>query len=802
MPPCHEIKYICEVKTLGFSIVFLVALRITNGQVYIEDDLRKKELRSLYTALENSTDDTARIRLSVAIGETVPIFRVNYWDSLAVICNKKLKNIRQADLKKYWLLYMGKCLNNCGFVYNIENNRTQALAYYDSSMRVQLRAGQKGEAANAISNMAVIYKDMGDIKKSLEYMHKTFAMLEGTDDVYRLATALNNIAQVYNDMGDNMNAIEHYIKALDIYEKVDNKEGIALVYGNLGIVHLELKNYKVALSYLKKAADFQNRIGDIEGYARSLNNIAVYYQKTENYREAVNMANKSLDVYLKTKDYHGISMAYVNRGVPNSKIAIELPDSQKKLRDSILTRSYEDFKTALDLAITYNEIQVLSNIYNNLAYYYVLTGDIEAAEAHANSALKYADSLNYSSEKRDAYMRLSDISEKKGDFRKAFYYYKYFILYRDSVENTRLAKAAIQQDLSKQFREQKLNDSLIHVRQTEQQQSRIQMQEADLKRESLMRYVLIGAGLLAVIIAVLAFRAYRSKRKDHEIIKNQKIEVQYQKELIEEKHQEISDSIHYARRIQRAILPAMNEFRRVLPQSFVLYLPKDVVAGDFYWLESVVDRSAKPEGGESIVLLAAADCTGHGVPGAMVSVVCNNALNRAVREYGLTVPGEILDKTREIVIAEFEKSEDDVKDGMDISLCSLTSSPPKEGLGEVVKLQWAGANNPLWIIREGELIEYKPDKQPIGKFTDAKSFTTKTMELQKGDTLYIFTDGYQDQFGGEKGKKFKAANLKQLLLPIQHENMDRQCHLLAEAFEKWREGFEQVDDVCVIGVRL
>jgi serine phosphatase RsbU (regulator of sigma subunit) len=468
------------------------------------------------------------------------------------------------------------------------------------------------------------------------------------------------------------------------------------------------------------------------------------------------------------------------------------------LRDSILTRSYEDFKTALDLAITFNEIQVLSNIYNNLAYYYVLTGNIEAAEEYANQALQYADSLNYSSEKRDAYMRLYDISEKKGDFRKAYYYYKNFILYRDSVENTRLAKAAIQQDLSKQFREQKLNDSLVHLRHTEQQQSRIQMQEADLKRESLMRYVLIGAGLLAMIIAVLAFRAYRSKRKDHEIIKNQKIEVQYQKELIEEKHQEISDSIHYARRIQRAILPAMNEFSSVLPQSFVLYLPKDVVAGDFYWLESVVNRSAKTEGGESIVLLAAADCTGHGVPGAMVSVVCNNALNRAVREYGLTVPGEILDKTREIVIAEFEKSEDDVKDGMDISLVAI----PILGAAGRLSIKWAGANNPLWIIREGELIEYKPDKQPIGKFTDAKSFTTQTVELQKGDTLYIFTDGFQDQFGGEKGKKFKAANLKQLLLPIQHETMDRQRELLAEAFENWRVGFEQVDDVCVIGVRL
>jgi serine phosphatase RsbU (regulator of sigma subunit) len=176
----------------------------------------------------------------------------------------------------------------------------------------------------------------------------------------------------------------------------------------------------------------------------------------------------------------------------------------------------------------------------------------------------------------------------------------------------------------------------------------------------------------------------------------------------------------------------------------------------------------------------------------MVSVVCNNGLNRSVREYGLTDPGEILNKTREIVIAEFEKSEEEVKDGMDIALCSLEGNT----------LKYAGANNPLWIIRNGEIIETKADKQPIGKFEELLPYTTHIFELEKGDSIYIFSDGYVDQFGGEKGKKFKAKAFRELLLSIQGQLMENQKTIIDEAFENWRGDLEQIDDVCVIGVRI
>ncbi|MCB0400874.1 MAG: DUF4154 domain-containing protein [Flavobacteriales bacterium] len=290
--------------------------------------------------------------------------------------------------------------------------------------------------------------------------------------------------------------------------------------------------------------------------------------------------------------------------------------------------------------------------------------------------------------------------------------------------------------------------------------------------------------IVVSILGALAFRSYRLKKKANETILSQKSQLEQQHKVLEEQHREITDSINYAKRIQTAILPPLKLVRGYMPDSFILYKPKDIVAGDFYWMEGV----------NNLIIFAAADCTGHGVPGAMVSVVCNNAINRAVKEFMLVKPNEILDKTREIVMETFEKSDEDVNDGMDIALCSINT--------ESKKLHFSGANNGMYLIRNGELTEIKPDKQPIGNYRDHKPFTLHEHDLQKGDVIYTFSDGYPDQFGGPKGKKFMYKNFKELLLEIHQKPMDEQHHLLVKAFEDWKGGIEQIDDVCVIGVRI
>lgn len=279
-----------------------------------------------------------------------------------------------------------------------------------------------------------------------------------------------------------------------------------------------------------------------------------------------------------------------------------------------------------------------------------------------------------------------------------------------------------------------------------------------------------------VMILIMAFMLRKAERANMTISK--------QKKELEEKNKEILDSITYAKRLQDAILPPLSLIKQFLPESFVLYKPKDIVAGDFYWMERIGD----------IVLIAASDCTGHGVPGALVSVVCSNALNRTVKEFHITETGKILDKVRELVLETFEKSDGNIQDGMDISLCCIQT--------KTNEVQWSGAYNSLWYIRQGKLHEIPADKQPIGKHDKPKPFNSHNLNLVKGDSFYLFTDGFADQFGGPQGKKFKYKQLQGLLLTNASQSMEIQKKKLEETLSAWKGSLEQVDDILIIGIRV
>lgn len=261
-------------------------------------------------------------------------------------------------------------------------------------------------------------------------------------------------------------------------------------------------------------------------------------------------------------------------------------------------------------------------------------------------------------------------------------------------------------------------------------------------------------------------------------------ELSEQKKIVEEKNKDILDSITYAKRLQQAILPSEEMWSSALRDSFIFYQPKDIVAGDFYWMERR----------DNVVFVAAADCTGHGVPGAMVSVVCSNALNRGFKEFGIDDPGRLLDKVRELVLETFSKSADQVKDGMDISLARIDLSTR-----EIV---WAGANNPLWYVAGGIVNEIKADKQPIGIADAPLPFTNHRIQLASGDLIYLFTDGFADQFGGPKGKKFKYKPLLELVLSVAPKPMKEQNEILQRTILEWKGPLEQIDDICIVGIRV
>jgi serine phosphatase RsbU (regulator of sigma subunit) len=257
---------------------------------------------------------------------------------------------------------------------------------------------------------------------------------------------------------------------------------------------------------------------------------------------------------------------------------------------------------------------------------------------------------------------------------------------------------------------------------------------------------------------------------------------------LEQRNKEITESIIYARRLQRAILPSADFMKSYLPEHFVFYKPLSIVAGDFYWME-IVEVNGSPR-----ILVAACDSTGHGVPGAIISVICSNALNRAVKEFNLISPSAILNKTRELVVQTFARSEDLVSDGMDVSFCSIDPL--------TCEVIWSGANNKLWYVQDGEIKEIKAHKQSIGSYSNSTPFPEHHLKLKKGDSIYLFTDGFADQFGGPDGKRFRSQQFLDKLSAILQLPMQEQIVHLTQTIEMWQGELDQVDDMLIIGIRI
>jgi serine phosphatase RsbU (regulator of sigma subunit)/drug/metabolite transporter (DMT)-like permease len=298
-------------------------------------------------------------------------------------------------------------------------------------------------------------------------------------------------------------------------------------------------------------------------------------------------------------------------------------------------------------------------------------------------------------------------------------------------------------------------------------------------------------------ITDLSEKTIHQEKEKKQILENQNIELEkkvtertsevvQQKEVIEIKNKEITDNLTYAKRIQSAILPDVRLIYKTLEQSFILYLPKDIVSGDFYGFAQKDNR----------VLIAAADCTGHGVAGAFMSMIGSALLNQIINEKNITRPSIILDELNDGIIHSLKQKESDSNDGMDISICSFDL--------EGKTMEFAGANRPLWLIRDNQLLVFKPNKFPIGglQILHDEKFKQHEIELQNNDVVYIFSDGYSDQFGGEKGKKLMSKKFKELLLSIQNLSMHDQEKYLHDHFQKWKMNNEQVDDVLVIGIRI
>lgn len=606
------------------------------------------------------------------------------------------------------------------------------------SISVKEKIYFKKELGNTYNIFGTYFETKGNYPKAIEYLNLSLKIAEDIGNLYGIANAYNNLGNCYRHIEDYKRTIYYYEKAVVYWQKINDEYGMGLTLNNLGSTYTTLEEYDKSESYLKEAKKIFLKLDEKAGLGLALHNLGQLFYHQNALDSSIVYFQKSLELY---------------REIGNKK---QIASNLRRISE-----------------IYFDEALLLKKLGDQNKYQLKLNEAFELAQ----ESVTFSENSNSLEEFRSTLQNLYLIEKEKETYREALFTLEEYVEQSSLADSLANRKLIIEQMYQTEYNVKYERDSLLNI---EEQK----LNQANLDKERIQKYSLYGGLILLLIFSALIYHRFK-------ITKQQKNIIEEQKDLVEEKQKEILDSINYAKRIQNAILPSQRVVTTLLPEHFILYLPKDIVAGDFYWIEAVPDK-LNPN--NNTILLAAADCTGHGVPGAMVSVVCNNSLNRSVREFGLTDPGKILDKTREIVIGEFEKSDEDVKDGMDISLCSL--------LRTTMTLNWSGANNPLWIIRNSELIEFKPDKQPIGKIENPKSFTTHTIQLQKGDTIYLFTDGLQDQFGGDKGKKFKSAKLKEILVSIQHESLLKQYEIVKKEFVDWKGNLEQVDDVCLIGVRL
>lgn len=610
----------------------------------------------------------------------------------------------------------------------------------------------------------VIYDNASMLDKAMIYGKEAYDLAVKLNNNKQIADAANSVGNTAIDEGAYPMALDYYMKELKAAEEGNYKYFIANATCNIGLVYFSENDFQQALDYYKKALPMDEELHDSTNITAATTDIGTVYFQRKDYINAKKYFLMSLVIDRKRKFKSAISGDLENIG--------DVYLNQNKY-DSALSYLTESLKIS---AANNFLLQMIADK-TDIGQTYLGLNKRDEGTKFLTEAYRLADSIHSLDNVKGTSESLSKLYANNKDWRKAYEYFQRYFSSKDSLVNEARSKEI-----------GKLEVKSGYDKQLALQKAEIDKKEAIANAESKGQKIIIGfvvaIALTVAVIAIIIFRSLKVTRKQKEIIEVQKHEVEEKKMLVEEKNTQILDSITYAKHLQDAILPPLGEIKKYLEESFVLYKPKDIVAGDFYWME---------QAGESI-LIAACDCTGHGVPGAMVSVVCSNALNRTVKEFGVTEPGKILDKTRELVLETFEKSEGEIKDGMDISLCSIDK--------RTRKIKWAGAYNPLLYIHNNELRELMPDKQPIGEVDNPKLFTTHNLTLQQGDVIYLLTDGYADQFGGPKGKKYKSKQLEGKLKSIMGKGMEEQKEILDKEFENWKDMLEQTDDVCLIGIRV
>ncbi len=581
----------------------------------------------------------------------------------------------------------------------------------------------------------------------------------------------------------------------------------------MAVILATLGDTATCLQYYDRAIEINKELGDNLELTRNYLNKSIVLQNSGRYNEAKSLNLKALKLSKSTGSYLDHGEAAIEYACLLHKTG-HTDSCYFYLNTVLLDTAFQGYKPILKDAYTQIAVCLLEEKKLNQAFDYAQKAYDMSKEAEDKEDESTASKILYK------------IYLQRGNYQKALKFYRHHKELMEQIQNMSNQKEILTREYQKLLLLQKEKDSLNASLAEEQSKKELLEKDLEITKSRNQIFYLSGAGIFALIVIFLLYRNNKQKQKDKEVILSQKEEITVERDKanenyliaeekkiqLQERNKEILDSIKYAKRLQEAVLPPQKLVKEWLTNSFIIYKPKEIVSGDFYWMETTTIKDSDKS--TNITFFAAADCTGHGVPGAMVSVICAGALNRAVNEYKLSDVGEILNKVSEIVVESFKQSGERVADGMDIALCGLDIGRKK--------LFFTGANNPLWVITSENklntestyksfnledhpnrfLHEIKGTKQHIGLNDNQKEFQTSEVQLQPGDGIFVFSDGLADQFGGSRGKKFKYQQFREILIENFDQNMDQLRDIINEKFESWKGDMEQVDDICVIGVKI
>ena len=694
-----------------------------------------------------------------------------------------------------------KCLNSIGITFGNRGMDARAIACYLKAIRIAETINNQIEKAKCLINLSQAYSRKGNADLAIQGYSKALLLLEEQGETQLMADCYPRLGYLYSSQGNYPLALECYQKCLKISEAGNDRYGSSACLISIGYIYSSQENYKRALEFFQKALKIGEAISDKATIASCLVNIGSIYLDTNN-EQALGYLQRAL-AYSEEMQIIPLKInLLLNIGIFHKK--------QNELGKALVF-----YRSALKLSEEKGVKLTACQSMNQIGLIYFNQKRYAEALTYARKGLAIANELKLLKEQANLHDLFSGIYAATGNYKEAFEHHQLFKALNDSVFNEGNLKRVAELEYSYKYEKEKQALEL-------QQQKKDVIQAAAKRQQAIIMFLFIGAFILVSLLAVYVYHSYRIKRQSNLVLIQQKHEIEVknedlvllnkeisaqreeisaqrdeieaqrdlvvlQKDHIQAQKEKITDSIDYARHIQQALLPSRVYATNNLGEHFILFKPKDIVSGDFYWSTRV----------NEYLIVTVADCTGHGVPGAFMSMLGISFLNEIVGKREVVKASEILDLLRKSVIDALQQKwqTGEQKDGMDMALIVINTKN--------AHLQYAGAHSPLYIVTaDKELKVIKPNNQTVAISSEMKPFTNHEIGLNQGDCIYLATDGYHDQFGGPNNKKFKGKQLKELLVSMAGRPMVEQYEVLNSTFESWRGDREQIDDVTILGLRV